>query len=102
MDLFCPQATPLEYLITVRRHSLLRSYSRSGRNVPEMPLHIAEGMKQKEVHEVSEFVAYVDALARDISLPGEEPAIVDFGSVQNYLGPPYERSIKIGQAAGRQ
>jgi hypothetical protein len=52
-----------------------------------MPLHIARGMKPKEVHEVPEFAAYVDALAKDISLPGKEPAIVDFGSVQNYLGP---------------
>ena len=98
-ELTCPPPSLLSYLITVRRHCLLRSYSGGNRTVPAMPRPIAVGMKPKKIHEVSEFAAYVAALAKDITPEGsDEPSIVDFGSGQNYLGrtlasPPYEQDV---------
>lgn len=62
--------------------------------------HLAVGMKPKKAHEVAEFAAYVDELAKEVEAEtdGTEPSIVDFGSGQNYLGrtlasPPYERNV---------
>lgn len=90
----------LEYVATVRQHCLSRRYDRDTRKVPEMPRHIAVGMKPKKVHEVSEFAAYVSELSKSVSSQNESqrPAIVDFGSGQNYLGrtlasPPYEQEV---------
>ena len=57
-------------------------------------------MKPKKAHEVTEFAAYVEELAKEVEAEnnGTEPSIVDFGSGQNYLGrtlasPPYERNV---------
>ena len=95
-----PPASLLEYVKTIRRHCLLRGYETGRRHVPEMPRHLAVGMKPKKAHEVAEFAAYVDELAKEVEaeIDGTEPSIVDFGSGQNYLGrtlasPPYERNV---------
>ena len=95
-----PPASLLGYVKTIRRHCLLRGYETGRRHVPEMPRHLAVGMKPKKAHEVAEFAAYVDELAKEVEAEtdGTEPSIVDFGSGQNYLGrtlasPPYERNV---------
>lgn len=94
----CPPSSLLEYVLTIRRHCLRREYERGKRKVPEMPRHIAVGMKPKKVHEVAELAAYVNELSRNVGTDGQQPCIVDFGSGQNYLGrtlasPPYEKSV---------
>ena len=93
-------ASLLEYVKMVRRHCLLRGYKAGRRDVPQMPRHLAVGMKPKKAHEVAEFAAYVHELANEVEAEnnGIAPSIVDFGSGQNYLGrtlasPPYDRNV---------
>ena len=93
-------ASLLEYVKMVRRHCLLRGYEAGRRDVPQMPRHLAVGMKPKKAHEVAEFAAYVHQLANEVEAEnnGIVPSIVDFGSGQNYLGrtlasPLYDRNV---------
>ncbi|GKT58619.1 hypothetical protein ColTof4_10386 [Colletotrichum tofieldiae] len=99
-----PPASFLEYIRSVRRLSLRRTFSPSSeaetRPPPKLSRSVAVGMKPKKVHEVSHFARYVDSLAGAISSRwGKETThFVDFGSGQNYLGrtlalPPYNRHV---------
>ncbi|KAJ0164948.1 hypothetical protein CTA2_12794 [Colletotrichum tanaceti] len=103
MDL-APPPSFLEYIRSVRRLSLRRTFSPSSqaeaRPPPKLSRSVAVGMKPKKVHEVSHFARYVDSLAGAISSRwGKETThFVDFGSGQNYLGrtlalPPYNRHV---------
>ena len=97
-DAVMPPESLLEYIETIRRHSLIRTFNPQG-CASTMPRHIAVGMKPKKIHEVSNFATYVDDLASRISEKLDEPvSLVDFGSGQNYLGrtlafPPYEKPV---------
>ncbi|GKT40821.1 uncharacterized protein ColSpa_01002 [Colletotrichum spaethianum] len=99
-----PPASFLEYIRSVRRLSLRRTFSPSSeaetKPPPKLSRSVAVGMKPKKVHEVSHFARYVDSLAGAISSRwGKETThFVDFGSGQNYLGrtlalPPYNRHV---------
>lgn len=109
-----PPASLVEYIKSIRIHSLRREYRPRNGKAPSLPKHVAVGMKTKKVHEVSEFATFVDDLSQHLSHnqsqtsqaggPSQErpvntsttPAssnhieegftIIDFGSGQNYLG----------------
>ena len=103
----CPPSSLLNYVYAIRKHTLLRdskgcirtdsnpSPSRWG-----LPRHVAVGMKPKKVHEVENFVQYIDNLIADIDKSNTQPIthVIDFGSGQNYLGralasPPYNKRV---------
>ncbi|WYZ38669.1 hypothetical protein EsH8_III_000583 [Colletotrichum jinshuiense] len=99
-----PPESFLDYVRSVRRLSLRRSFSPSSqaetRPPPKLSRSVAVGMKPKKVHEVAHFARYVDSLAGAISgrWGKETTHFVDFGSGQNYLGrtlalPPYNRHV---------
>ena len=102
-----PPATLVRYVRTVRKHTLAREVHLSGRvSSPEsskdhgLARSVAVGMNPKKIHEVGNFVRYIDELTRDINLhlENEVSHIVDFGSGQNYLGralasPPYCKNV---------
>ncbi|KIW68722.1 hypothetical protein PV04_04646 [Phialophora macrospora] len=97
-----PPASLIDYISTIRRHSLQRTFTPPADNVSELPPHVAVGMKTKKIHEVTNFAAYVGQLCDELSSeqhPDQEPlTVVDFGSGQNYLGrtlasPPYNRQV---------
>lgn len=103
-DSRAPPASLLDYILTIRKHSLGRHYVRScraeaGKNA-SLLRHVAVGMKPKKVHEVQNFVKYIDDLSEHIacSSPHNISHIVDFGSGQNYLGralasPPFNKKV---------
>ncbi|OCT52687.1 hypothetical protein CLCR_09788 [Cladophialophora carrionii] len=96
-----PPASLVDYVCTVRKHSLKRTFTPHSEDISELPLHVAVGMKTKKVHEVTNVAAYVSQLCDELSSqhPDPEPlTVVDFGSGQNYLGrtlasPPYNRQV---------
>ena len=103
----CPPTSLLGYIQAIRRHALNRdfnpldtsaapSFARTG----PLPRHVSVGMKPKKIHEVENFVRYIDGLTADIyTTDGHKFShIVDFGSGQNYLGralasPPYDKQV---------
>lgn len=102
----CPPASLLEYIQTIRRHALNRdfsphdAYAASSSANCVLPRHVAVGMKPKKIHEVENFVKYINGLTADIDTTyGHEIThLVDFGSGQNYLGralasPPYNKQV---------
>lgn len=102
----CPPASLLEYIQAIRRHALNRDFSPhdasaapSSANVV-LPRHVAVGMKPKKIHEVENFVKYINGLTADIDTTNGNKIthLVDFGSGQNYLGralasPPYNKHV---------
>ncbi|KIW18192.1 hypothetical protein PV08_02480 [Exophiala spinifera] len=94
-----PPQSLLEYIDTVRTHSLRRDFRPVSDNIADMPRHIAVGMKTKKAHEVTNFAAYVGSLSAEVSERlGQPVSVVDFGSGQNYLGrtlatPPYNQHV---------
>ena len=100
-------ATLVRYIRTIRKHTLARVVYSSGRvsNPGSSKNHglarsVVVGMKPKKIHEVGNFVKYIDELTRDIDLNSEHEVshVVDFGSGQNYLGralasPPYCKNV---------
>ena len=99
-----PPASLLEYVLTIRRHSLDRTFtSNSGMKAGEnasLQCHVAVGMKPKKVHEVQNFTKYIDGLSKHIahSSPHRISHIIDFGSGQSYLGralasPPFNKRV---------
>ncbi|KAG8529869.1 uncharacterized protein KY384_005350 [Bacidia gigantensis] len=97
-----PPKSLLDYVISVRKHSLARDF-----HIPcdkeaarSLPRHVAVGMKPKKIHEVQNFARYLDHLckSRDVMLSHQITHFVDFGSGQNYLGrtlasPPYDKLV---------
>ena len=105
-----PPEDLLDYIRTIRRHSLQRDFTPSSLHVSELPRHVSVGMKTKKIHEVTHFASYVGSLCDRISSHqsqngpspqdhnGQEMKVVDFGSGQNYLGrtlasPPYNKHV---------
>ena len=104
----CPPSSLLNYVHAIRRHTLLRDFKGSiQRTTPNLsasqgslPRHVAVGMKPKKIHEVENFVQYIDNLIAEIDKSNTRPIthVVDFGSGQNYLGralasPPYNKRV---------
>ena len=104
----CPPLSLLHYVLAIRRHTMLRIPKGciQGRNFDVstsqggLPRHVAVGMKPKKIHEVENFVQYIDKLIADIDKSITPPIshVVDFGSGQNYLGralasPPHNRRV---------
>ena len=104
----CPPSSLLNYVHAIRKHTLSRNFKGSIRrrtsNLSKshgtLPRHVAVGMKPKKVHEVENFVQYIDNLIADIDKSITQPIshVVDFGSGQNYLGralasPPYSKRV---------
>lgn len=103
----CPPASLLEYIQAIRRHALNRVFRSldvsavsSSAGTDLLPRHVAVGMKPKKIHEVANFVKYINGLIADIdTTDGHEIThVVDFGSGQNYLGralasPPYNKEV---------
>lgn len=102
-----PPATLINYIRIIRNHTLTRdvhingSVSRPGPSKDQgLARSVAVGMNPKKIHEVGNFVKYIDELIREISSSSEHEVshVVDFGSGQNYLGralasPPYGRNV---------
>ena len=102
-----PPASLIEYTRTIRRHTLERNV-KLNHDVPSsesgtrnsLARSVAVGMKPKKIHEVGNFVEYIDKLTSmiDSSSEHEISHVVDFGSGQNYLGralasPPYCKNV---------
>lgn len=69
----CPPVSLVEYVRTVRRHSLKRELLLRGESEERtLPRHIAVGMKPKKVHEVTRFAAFVDELADTVKRRASE------------------------------
>ena len=91
-DSQAPPVSLLEYILTIRRHSLGRDFVPSchvkDSKKATLQRHVAVGMKPKKIHEVQNFVKYIDDLSEHIasSSPHDISHIIDFGSGQNYLG----------------
>ena len=92
----------------IRRHALLRDLKgriqRTSSNLSTsqgaLPRHVAVGMKPKKIHEVENFVQYIDNLIADIDKSNTQPIthVIDFGSGQSYLGralasPPHNKRV---------
>ena len=102
-DRTVPPQSLLDYILTIRKHALSRNYHviHDQSNTSDcLPRHIAVGMKPKKIHEVQQFVRYIDRLSTDLAScsPHSITHIVDFGSGQNYLGrtlasPPYNKHV---------
>lgn len=88
----CPPASLLEYIQAIRRHALNRDFSPhdacAAPSSAVLPRHVAVGMKPKKIHEVQNFVKYINGLTADIDTTDGHKIthLVDFGSGQNYLG----------------
>ena len=104
----CPPLSLLNYVHAIRRHALLRDFkgciqrrtSNLSTSQGTLPRHVAVGMKPKKIHEVENFVQYIDNLIADIDRSITQPIshVVDFGSGQNYLGralasPPHNKRV---------
>ncbi|KAK5941150.1 hypothetical protein PMZ80_006427 [Knufia obscura] len=108
-----PPKSLIDYVDTIRRHSLRRDFSsrRPKHDLEALPRHVAVGMRPKKIHEVGQFAGFVDNLSQHLAArrsrngeqlngttnghaeghhiqhnPEEAPTIIDFGSGQNYLG----------------
>lgn len=103
-----PPSSLLNYVHAIRRHTLLRNVesciqgrtSNLSARHGTLPRHVAVGMKPKKIHEVENFVQYIDNLIADIDKSITKPIshVVDFGSGQNYLGralasPPHNKKV---------
>ncbi|KAL2106893.1 hypothetical protein VUR80DRAFT_6062 [Thermomyces stellatus] len=94
-----PPKSFVEYVRTVRRLSLRRSFTPKKQKLPVIPRLVSLGMNPKKIHEVTNFADYVDRLVEDMAREGHEIThLVDFGSGQNYLGrtlasPPYDHHV---------
>ena len=107
-DCHLPPPTLLDYILSIRKHALDRSFvkhrptknTNSNKGERDIPRHVSVGMKAKKIHEVQSFAQYLDNLV----VPVEESGscrithFVDFGSGQNYLGrvlasPPYCKNV---------
>ncbi|KAL8650571.1 MAG: hypothetical protein Q9226_005090 [Calogaya cf. arnoldii] len=99
-----PPATLLEYVKTIRQHSLDRTKVQpdpsplSGSDV--LARHVAIGMNAKKTHEVLKLARHVTDLSSELSsrFSCQINHFVDFGSGRNYLGralasPPYSKSV---------
>lgn len=102
-----PPASLVEYIGIIRRHTLDRdikaepkiAVARSSLN-NGLKRNVAVGMKPKKIHEVGNFVTYIDQLTYKIEsdIGHQISHLVDFGSGQNYLGralasPPYLKKV---------
>ena len=91
-----PPKSLLEYIITIRKHSLRRGFDRRHRcedrnsvlSDSALKRRIAIGMKPKKIHEVEHFIDYIGDLTDFItsSTPHHITHLIDFGSGKNYLG----------------
>jgi Methyltransferase domain len=97
-----PPESLLKYILTIKRHCLLRTYSPtlSEADIKALPRRQVGGMKPKKIHEVQHFSAYVERLSQFVAKETGEPVsgVVDFGSGQGYLGrtlasPPYHQKV---------
>ena len=101
-----PPTSLVEYIQAIRRHALNRDFrSLNASAAPAsrgsaLPRHVAVGMKPKKIHEVENFVKYINGVIADIETTDGRNIthIVDFGSGQNYLGralasPPYNKQV---------
>ncbi|SPO00979.1 uncharacterized protein DNG_03727 [Cephalotrichum gorgonifer] len=94
-----PPESLVEYIKTIRKLSLVRSFTPKKQKLPVIPRNVAVGMNPKKVHEVTNFADYIDRLVDGISREDARPThLVDFGSGQNYLGralscPPYNYQV---------
>ena len=99
-----PPGSLVDYVLTVRRHSLDRHFvpNSCGKGVKVVSLQrsVAVGMKPKKIHEVQNFAKYIDDLSTHVTSfsPHKISHIIDFGSGQNYLGralasPPYKKRV---------
>ncbi|MCJ1310686.1 hypothetical protein MMC25_004352 [Agyrium rufum] len=93
--------TLLEYVVIVRRHTLIRDFTKSnGEKAQPVARRVSVGMNEKKVHEVEKFAAFLSELSLEIEAEGKGRIthFVDFGSGQNYLGralasPPYDKQV---------
>ena len=100
-----PPASLAQYVRTVRKHTLDRNIRpcNDKRHIAKangLARSVAVGMKPKKIHEVGNFVAYIDELTHKINscLDHEISHVVDVGSGQNYLGralasPPHCKNV---------
>lgn len=98
-----PPRTLLEYIRTIRKHSLDRTFrgtDQNGLKKTALSRNVSVGMKPKKIHEVENFAKYIDNLSSEIALTTSQSIthLVDFGSGQNYLGralasSPYNRKV---------
>lgn len=101
-----PPSSLVQYVQAVRNHTLDRqvcSARKGGLFDPSkhhLAKHVSVGMNPKKIHEVENFVKYIDNLIVHINSSTEREIshVVDFGSGQNYLGralasPPYCKDI---------
>ena len=102
-----PPTSLAEYVNTIREHTLDRNIRPSDDQRDVAPIKpnglarsVAVGMKPKKVHEVGNFITYIDELTRKINscLDHEISHVVDVGSGQNYLGralasPPHCKNV---------
>ena len=103
-----PPASLLEYIQTIRKHCLDRTFRPRDKNGfrqnsvknTQLSRDVSVGMKPKKIHEVENFAKYIDNLSSEIALTSSHNVthLVDFGSGQNYLGralasSPYNRSV---------
>lgn len=103
----CPPKSLLEYIQAIRGHALNREFrpldasaATSSLGAGILPRHVAVGMKPKKIHEVTNFVRYINNLVNEIQASDDHEIthIVDFGSGQNYLGralasSPYDKRV---------
>ena len=103
----CPPTSLLEYIQAIRSYALNRDFrpldastapSPAGSGL--LPRHVAVGMNPKKIHEVENFVKYINGLTAEIDTTDHHKIthIVDFGSGQNYLGralasSPYNKQV---------
>ena len=102
-----PPTSFVEYIQAIRRHALNRDFrslnssvAPASRGTGSLPRHVAVGMKPKKIHEVENFVKYINGVIADVETTDDSKIthIVDFGSGQNYLGralasPPYNKQV---------
>lgn len=83
-----PPKSFMDYVSTVRKLSLDRTFSSSNTKSPSLSRHISVGMNVKKAHEVTNFAAFVNELTVKLACEDQVDIthIVDFGSGQNYLG----------------
>lgn len=103
----CPPTSLLEYIQAIRRHALNRNFrlldasaAPPSAGTGPLPKLVAVGMTPKKIHEVDNFVKYINGLTADINTTDGHKIthIIDFGSGQNYLGralasPPYNKQV---------
>lgn len=95
-----PPESLRQYVRTIRRLSLSRTFVPATPKLPVLPRHIAVGMNVKKTHEVTQFADYVDRLAAEVAQRTGTACshLIDFGSGKNYLGrtlasAPYSHNI---------